>query len=130
MQPPLFTIRTLGFRCERLRKGFEENRRRYEDTLRSFDRFRQGFEIVESLRELRDLPELLDRLRALFKVGLIRLVMDGAEYGPYLSPGFAVLPQDQLAALAGQVLSGGSGSYLGPASEAPEGVLTRPEPSQ
>jgi signal transduction histidine kinase len=114
-------------RCERLRKGFEENRRRYEDTLRSFDRFRQGFELVESLRELRDLPDLLDRLRALFKVGLIRLVMDGAEYGPYLPPGFPVLPQDQLAALAGQVLSGGSGSYLGPASEAPEGVLTRPE---
>jgi uncharacterized protein YigA (DUF484 family)/two-component sensor histidine kinase len=114
-------------RCERLKKGFEENRRRYEDTLRSFDRFRQGFELVESLRELPDLPELLERLRALFKVGMIRLVMDEAEYGPYLPSGFPALPQDQLADLAGRILSSGTGNYLGPASGAPEGLLTRME---
>lgn len=114
-------------KVKRLERGIEENRRRYEDTLRSFDRFRKAFEMIESLRSLEDLPDLLERLRGLFKVGLIRLSMDEAEYRPYLPKGFPTLDQETLRRLAGLVRGDGSRCYLGPTSAAPEGIVSRAE---
>ena len=116
-----------ALKARRLEEGIEENKRRYEDTLRSFDRFRQAFELVDSLRDLAALPELLERLRALFKVGMVRLILDRTEFGGYLPEGFPTLPRQDLDALAVRVLSRGARSYVGPAAHAPEGVLTQAE---
>ncbi|MBI4961175.1 MAG: HAMP domain-containing histidine kinase [Desulfovibrio sp.] len=114
-------------KAKRLEMGIEENRRRYEETLRSFERFRQGFEIIESLRSLDELPDMLERLRGLFKVGMFRLYMDQHEYGKYLPKGFPLLDSEELRAMAGSILSAGSRSYVGPALQAPPGLLTPAE---
>lgn len=112
-----------ALKAERLEMAIEENRRRYEDSLRSFDRFRQAFEIVESLRKLEELPSLLERLRKLFRVGLVRLSMDEAEFASYLPEDFPVMSQDALRAAADRFARAGARSYVGPAPGAPEGVF-------
>lgn len=121
------TAAIAAMKAKRLEMGIEENRRRYEETLRSFDRFRQSFEIVESLRNLDDLPDMLERLRTLFKLGMFRLYMDQDEYGGYLPKGFPVLDSEALRAMAGSILAAGARSYVGPSSGAPEGLLSPAE---
>jgi len=114
-------------RARFLERAIEENRRRYEESLRSFDRFRQGFGLVESLRDLGELPALLEAVRGLFKVSAIRLVLDEEEFGHHLPRGFPVLPGEALARVALAVRSGGGRCYVGPSHGAPEETLTRSE---
>lgn len=116
-----------ALKARRLEEGIEENKRRYEDTLRSFDRFRQAFELVDSLRGLDALPDLLERLRLLFKVGMLRLILDRAQFGGYLPEGFPTLPRQELDALAAQVLAAGTRSFVGPVAQAPRGLLSQAE---
>jgi signal transduction histidine kinase len=116
-----------ALKAKKLELAIEESKRRYEESLRSFDRFRQGFELVDALRDLGDLPALLERLRALFKVDMIRLVLDEAEYGKYLPPDAPVLRGEALEELARAIRAAGTGSYVGPARHAPPGVLTEAE---
>lgn len=116
-----------SLKAKKLELAIEENKRRYEESLRSFDRFRQGFELVDSLRDLGDLPALLERLRALFKVDLIRLILDEDDYGKYLPPAAPTAGQEELAGLAAALRAAGTGCYVGPARQAPPGVLTEAE---
>ncbi len=109
----------LGSRVERLEQGLEDNKRRYTDSLRSFDRFRQAFEIVESLRSLDNLPDLLERLAAHFSVGLMRLALDEDDFGPLTPDGYPLLPQSLLDRLAGAIRADGARSYVGPATGTP-----------
>jgi signal transduction histidine kinase len=101
-----------------LKKAMAENKRRYEEVLRSFDRFRQGFGFVESLRDLRELPDILDKLTELFKVGLIRLILD-EQYGSLAPKGFPLMPQDRLREISQVLRDGGKSSHVGPASHVP-----------
>jgi len=110
---------SLGSRVERLEQALEENKRRYEESLRSFDRFRRAFEIVESLRGLDSLPELLVQLAGHFSVGRIRLALDEVDFGPYTPQGYPLLPQSLLDRLAGAIRSGGGRSYVGPTAGTP-----------
>lgn len=116
-----------ALKAKRMELAIEENRRRYEEGLRSFDRFRQAFVIVESLRGLDALPGILERLRALFRVGQMRLTLDEAAFGPYLPDGVPTEPQERLRELAARVRAGGLRSYVGPADGAPEGVFSQAE---
>lgn len=109
----------LGSRVERLEHGLEDNKKRYTDSLRSFDRFRQAFEVVEALRSLDTLPDLLERLAAHFSVGLMRLALDEDDFGPYTPRDYPLLPQSLLDRLAGAIRAGGSRSYVGPAAGTP-----------
>lgn len=111
-------------KTRRLKQAYEENRRRYENTLRAFDRFRQAFEILESLRGLEDLADVLEALRKLFRVDSMMLLMDAADYGQYLPEVISCVPQDVLRAMAEPVLAAGSRSYVGPVADAPRGLLT------
>ncbi|GFK94768.1 Sensor protein DivL [Fundidesulfovibrio magnetotacticus] len=110
-----------------LERAIEENRRRYEESLRSFERFRQGFGLVESLRDLGELPALLESVRGLFRLAAVRLVLDEEEFGPCLPADFPVLPARELAREAQAVRASGRRSYVGPCSAAPGATLGRSE---
>ena len=106
-------------RARRLERAIEENRRRYEGSLRAFERFRQGFKLLESLRDLHELPKLLEKLAGLLKVECVHLVLDACEFAEFVPLGFPVCDQATLADVAGRIRSAGTRCYVGPARNAP-----------
>lgn len=114
-------------RAEKLEAALERNRSLYEGGLRSFDRFRRGFTLVEELRDLDRLPHLLEKLRLLFRVGLMRLQLEKVEFGPLLPEGFPLAEAQHLRAVAREVRQGNRLAYMGSTSHAPAGVLSEAE---
>ncbi|MFP5240516.1 MAG: DUF484 family protein [Acidobacteriota bacterium] len=116
-----------ALRAEKLEAALERNRKLYEGSLRSFDRFRQGFQLVEELRDLEQLPRLVERLRRLFRVGLMRLSLERVDFEPLLPEGFPLMERGCLGGIASKVLAGEARAYLGSTAQAPAGVLSEEE---
>jgi len=116
-----------SLRAEKLEAALERNKKLYEGGLRSFDRFRQGFQLVEELRDLEQLPRLMEQLRRLFRVGLMRLCLEQVDFEPLLPDGFPLLGRERLRGVAMDVLAGGTRAYLGSTAQAPGGVLAEEE---
>ncbi|GAB6037976.1 hypothetical protein JCM15519_25350 [Fundidesulfovibrio butyratiphilus] len=108
-----------------LRTALGEVTRRYEESLRTFERVRQGAAMVRRLRTLDDLPDLLDRLRAFFRVGLVRLVLDRERFADLAPERCQFASQEDLLAMA--TSEDGGKVYLGAVSQAPAGLFSQEE---
>jgi two-component system, cell cycle response regulator len=91
----------------------------YESSLVTFERFRKGITMVQQMRSLQELPELLLEIRALLALRSALLVLDGEEYGEYLPEGFPAIPARELARMEAELFPRGGRVWLGPGAQIP-----------
>ena len=60
---------------------------RFEGTFMSFEKFRKAIRVVEMMRSHEDLPAILARIRELFGVRTVGLVLDAGEYAEFAPAG-------------------------------------------
>ncbi len=77
---------------------------RFEGSFTAFEKFRKAIRVVELMRSHEDLPAILDRIRELFGLRAVSLLLDAEEFAPFDPPGARLVPAEAmrraLAALA------------------------------
>jgi two-component system, cell cycle response regulator len=91
----------------------------YESSLVTFERFRKGITMVQQMRSLQELPELLTEIRALLALESALLILDGEEYGEYLPENFPAIPPRELARMEAELFPRAGRVWLGPRPQMP-----------
>jgi|GEM_PF-913489 len=60
---------------------------RFEGTFTSFEKFRKAIRVVEMMRSHEDLPTILGRIKELFGLRAVGLVLNAGEYAEFAPPG-------------------------------------------
>lgn len=60
---------------------------RFEGSFTAFEKFRKAIRVVELMRGHEDLPAVLDRIKELFGLRAVSLLLDAGEYAPFEPPG-------------------------------------------
>jgi two-component system, cell cycle response regulator len=103
---------------KRLKGSLESAAQEYESTLVTFERFRQGIAMLQQMRSLEELPEMLGRIRDLLALATASLLLDGDEYSDFLPVGFAAVAGMELERLDAELFKG-SRVWLGPVGNMP-----------
>ena len=60
---------------------------RFEGSFTAFEKFRKAIRVVELMRAHEDLPVVLERIKDLFGLRAVSLLLDAGEYAPFEPPG-------------------------------------------
>jgi two-component system, cell cycle response regulator len=97
----------------RLKGSLDLAAQEYESTLVTFERFRLGIAMLQQMRSLEELPEMLGRIRDLLALASASLLLDADEYAEFLPVGFPALAGMELERLDSELFKG-SRVWLGP----------------
>jgi hypothetical protein len=94
----------------------------YHSSLITFEKFRSGIRIVEQMRTHEDLPGIVEGIKKLFNLRAVGLLLDEAEYAPFLPDSIRRAPRDAIrravaAAIPDPVRRA---SFMGPVTDVPD----------
>ena len=82
---------------------------RFEGSFTAFEKFRKAIRVVELMRGHEDLPAVLDRIKDLFGLRAVSLLLDAGEYAPFEPPAARLAEAGALRAKLAELMPKGSG---------------------
>lgn len=93
----------------------------YQSSLLTFEKFRAGIRIVESMRDHEDLPGVLERIRALFQLKAVSLILDHEAYRTFVPEAVRTEPGASIRAAVAELIPDPDArpSFLGALDDTP-----------
>ena len=82
---------------------------RFEGSFTAFEKFRKAIRVVELMRGHEDLPAVLERIKDLFGLRAVSLLLDAGEYAPFEPPGARLAEAGALKAKLAELMPKGVG---------------------
>ncbi|MHC1791326.1 sensor histidine kinase [Solidesulfovibrio sp.] len=95
---------------------------RFEGSFTAFEKFRKAIRVVELMRSHEDLPVVLDRIKELFGLRAVSLLLDAGEYATFEPPGARLAEAAALRQGLARLMpkATGPGPFMGSIRQVPE----------
>ncbi len=95
---------------------------RFEGSFTAFEKFRKAIRVVEMMRAHEDLPAILDRIKELFGLRAVSLLLEAEEFAPFDPPGARLAPAAAMGRALAELMPEARrpGSFMGSISAVPD----------
>jgi diguanylate cyclase (GGDEF)-like protein len=114
-------LQKLSAMKDRLDKSLKKTVKDYKESIDTFYRIKRDIEIVQRMRSMRELPEILDQVRECLEVEELALLLEKERFQAYVPKGVTTIPERELLEVSDflQLEQGSPAPFLGMTRELP-----------